>query len=298
MISKRTEWETDEFRLVHIGGLPRHRRFPGGRIGVGAYKRSLSRHVSSVYVHSSSGPRAHGLAGVEDFARWVTASPLFDDAGAIVGGGRGWPACPHTFVIPTTLEVVDGKYELYRCWDDQWDTWHTGAGHNSHSVSVCVLGRYASRHTHNPQSILRPDHVTIDALDALINDYLIPRYSITRQDIYGHFDAGSPACPGDFLEKWVRSLRGNRWKTDITDPTEIPEDLDDRSLTTVAELQSALRELGYNVGDSGNDGYWGFYTRQALEIFQRNAEITPDGHFGPFTERSLRLALTEHMRNR
>jgi g-D-glutamyl-meso-diaminopimelate peptidase len=60
-------------------------------------------------------------------------------------------------------------------------------------------------------------------------------------------------------------------------------------LDTWLERQTALKQLGYNPGEL--DGEFGPNTRNALQEFQRDGGLTPDGIWGPKTESAMRHAL-------
>lgn len=304
-IVKTTEWETDKVRLVKLAGLTQSPTFPKGSATTSSYRRVPGRKITEVIVHQSAGPFREGIAAAEGIARFAAARPIYkeDDNGQIAykttrsgkripirkGGGRGWPGVPYTFVIPAMPETVDGKIEVYRCWDDEWRTWHTGGSHNSNGVGVCVAGWYKSRWIRKDVGREQPDELAMMGLTALVNDYLLPRYGIkAEKGLFGHFDFGKPTCPGDFLEQWVRDARGE--DVQIIQPS---GSLDDRPLDTVKQRQQALIALGYDLGKWGADGVWGFYTRSALEAFQEDAGIRVDGVYGPQTDKAMRRALSK-----
>ena len=60
---------------------------------------------------------------------------------------------------------------------------------------------------------------------------------------------------------------------------------DEFSLSTVFDLQQALKSLGYNVGPV--DGILGNRTRKALKIFQKNNGLKVDGIFGSKTREKI-----------
>ena len=57
--------------------------------------------------------------------------------------------------------------------------------------------------------------------------------------------------------------------------------------TQVMHLQSDLTTLGYDVGSSGVDGYYGPDTTEAVKQFQRDYNLTVDGKAGPQTKAIL-----------
>lgn len=59
------------------------------------------------------------------------------------------------------------------------------------------------------------------------------------------------------------------------------------------DRQNVLKLLGYDPGPI--DGEFGPKTRKALQEFQLDEEITPDGIWGPKTEAALRYCLEEKL---
>jgi peptidoglycan hydrolase-like protein with peptidoglycan-binding domain len=57
----------------------------------------------------------------------------------------------------------------------------------------------------------------------------------------------------------------------------------------VKQLQTALQDLGYDVGKAGVDGKFGPDTEKAVKAFQREHGLTPDGVIGRHTRRLLDL---------
>lgn len=60
---------------------------------------------------------------------------------------------------------------------------------------------------------------------------------------------------------------------------------------TTNQRQHLLAYLGYYVGTV--DGVWGSMSRAACTAFQKDMEITADGHGGPETDKALRKAVYE-----
>jgi murein L,D-transpeptidase YcbB/YkuD len=52
---------------------------------------------------------------------------------------------------------------------------------------------------------------------------------------------------------------------------------------TVIQVQRSLHELGYDLGQSGIDGVTGIDTKRAIQSFQRDYSLHPDGIIGPDT---------------
>jgi hypothetical protein len=292
------EWEGKQTRLVKLGGLPQR--------GAG-YTRLKNRRIEHVVVHQSDGPFTAGVRAPLGIARFHTGTPIYKtDAGGQViyvngkpkwiGGGRGWPGAGYQFCVSAAPEVQDGKFVVYRMHDDDVWSWHTGKHHNRRGVGVVVAGMYASRHAPgNDDARMTPDPGAVTALEELVLTYLLPRYQLDATDLLGHFDAGKAACPGDFLEQWVRHVRGEAFP----DPREklvigAPGGAGDkRPLKTARQRQQALADLGYSLGPAGVDGAWGLDSKGALLAFQADHALVVDGLWGPRTEAAVRAALAE-----
>ena len=295
------EYENDNIRIRYLDGFRRGPRFPRELDGNEAYVKVPGRRISAAAYHHSAGGFYRGITAVEKLASYCTAAPTYkvDDAGEpvlnskghriVVGGGRGWPGIPYTYVIPAYPDLEDGRLVIYKIWHDDWVTWHTGGIYNHHAVGVVVAGWYASRHDllSGKDSAAR-DRPTVEAMTAAdeLADYLMVRHGLRMgpDTLKCHAELGKPACPGSFLENWIREKRG---EDAIFDPT--PGYEDPRPLTTEREVQEALVELGYNPGTV--DGKMGPYTQNAIKAFQRVERLRPDGIFGPFTRQAMRLAL-------
>lgn len=288
-VEGQVEWADDQVRLVRAEGVLRHPNFPRGHETVGGQYVNTGRQPEAVIVHHSAGRPREGLDAVDAIAGFSIGDPKYAERGGKVrwvGGGKGFPGVPYTFVVPGIPTVRDGRVTVYRVWDDGWWTWHTSKAINRRGVGVCVSGWYASRHDAlAPSARERPDPLVTLAVERLCTKYLLPRYGLSTEDLYGHFDFGKPACPGDFLEDWIRRTRG---EAGILAPSS-DSARDPRELRGARQIQIALVELGYDPGTV--DGAWGPRTANALRAFQAAAKITPDGIWGPQTERAMRQAL-------
>ncbi len=300
-----TEWECETVRLVKLIGLPRHPNFPFNWTKRSKYVQRKSRTqeggIEKVYLHQLAGPFKTGVDSAVGLAAWTSRDPTYRD-GKRVGGGRGWPGAPYTFHTPYFPEVIDGKAIVYRLWEDDMHTWHTGRGHNKRGVALGMGGMLKTRRAPkwSAKAARDPNPIQFAATTTLVLEYLLPRYGLTVEEgLSGHFEAGKVTCPGDVMEAWIRLQRGERvdWLEpgrapwDERDPDTPPPKSDRRSLDTWTERQQALLDLGYDLGKWGADGEPGYYTRSALEAFQENAGIVVDGVYGPQTEHALRIAL-------
>lgn len=282
------EWESDTTRLIRYTTHKRGANFPLNYRRSAGYREEIGRKISRIILHQSAGNRRSGISAVDRMANWITRTPKFAKRNGKmrrVGGGRGFPAIPYTFIVPTIPDIVDGKSVVYRCWDDSWVTWHTRRA-NRIGVGVCFAGSFRTRHS-KKFSDGDPVNQQLAAGEDLIMNYLLPRYGLTTDDLCGHFDFGKSNCPGDVLEAWVRHKRGERvdWFVDPNDP--VPQ-LDMRPMRTRDQQILALTELGYGADEDLNDpDEWRF----ALESFQLDEGIVADSIWGPQSEKAMRIAL-------
>lgn len=89
-------------------------------------------------------------------------------------------------------------------------------------------------------------------------------------DLYGHFNFGKPACPGDTLQTIINAIQINSKK----DPA--------REFNTSKQRQEVLKELGFYKG--AIDGIWGLGSKASLISFQRKKGLIADGIWGSKTE--------------
>lgn len=283
------EWEGRTTKLVRYVSLPRNPNFPYDyRRKKGAlFYEVANRRIGAIYIHQTAGSNRDGQEACDRLANWIIRSPRFESrSGKVrrVGGGRGFPGAPYPFLIPYRPTVHEGKSVVYRLWDDQWVTWHTRRC-NRIGTGVAFAGSFATRHA--PRfSTNHPHTMAMDAGAELIEDYLLPRYGLTTDDVRGHFDAGKIMCPGDALEAWVRRGRGETvsWMDDA------PGNLVRTPLETMAQKRKALSDLGF--GGFELREYEGF--RMAVEAAQEAAGIVVDGIWGRQTEAGVRRLLTAH----
>lgn len=284
---------------MKLSGFALHPNFPRGN-GRGSYRKIQGRKVKGIVAHTTAGPNRQGLSAARGLANWVCRNPVYklDENGNVVykttrsgkkipvrrGGGRGWPGPPYPFLVPYIPETVDGKLEVYRFWEDEWWVWSTHRSVNKDFTAVAFAGMFKSRHYKNPNFDRDPHPLAMAAGQELILDYLIPRYGLSTDDVYGHFDFGKPACPGDAIEAWIRETRGEQ-VTFREDEKRTPSNAP--SLDTWKERQDALVSLGFDLGPYGADGKFGYFTRHAIKAFQEENELVADGIWGPRTKRAM-----------
>lgn len=263
------EWECDTVRLVRLDGLPR---------GLGTFPIYRGRRVVEVVV-DALGRRLEGLNQVVDLAEWSIA-PIGSR-----GGGAGLPGPPTHFLVPGVPALENGLFVVYRLFEDDVQLRGIGGPHDAAGVRVVMGGFMASRYAGSALIHDGPDATALECLARLTLDYLLPRYGLKpgASTLLGGFDCGRPSSPGDEVERWIRSTRGEH-------VAELAEGLPDRRLlNTWALRQMALVELGYDVGEV--DGVFGLWTASAVQAFQRAAGLVPDGVWGPRTEQAVRVAL-------
>lgn len=89
-------------------------------------------------------------------------------------------------------------------------------------------------------------------------------------DLYGHFNFGKPACPGNTLQTVITAIQINSVDGPI------------KKFKTSKQRQEALKALGFYKG--AIDGIWGPGSKSALIAFQSKYELVADGIWGPKTE--------------
>ncbi len=301
---EEVEWESDTVILVKLIGLRSH---PAKH-----YTKIQGRRVKAVFAHHAAGGVLEGIRAPMRIADYHVADPKYavESDGSlkykivggkkkpiVIGGGKGWPGIGYTFSVPTIPEIRNGKYVVYRCHEDDVWSYHTSAEWNKKSVSVNWAGWFQSRWAkEDNDKYLKPTDQAFMAGTDLILNYLLPRYGLKPTDVKGHFDAGKPTCPGDYIEQWVRHVRGEHFPNPreefvLGQATPNTSSSNKNPLLTTKQRQQALIDLGYDLGPAGADGIAGFATRAAVEAFQGNHGLVVDGVVGPMTLAALQNAL-------
>lgn len=79
-----------------------------------------------------------------------------------------------------------------------------------------------------------------------------------------------------------------RWRTNNMDGLQELWECDKGSgKTYIAGTQGRLADLGYNIGEAGDDGYYGRDTEHAVRSFQDDRRLLVDGIAGPVTRAAL-----------
>jgi hypothetical protein len=112
--------------------------------------------------------------------------------------GREWPHIAYHFVVEP-----DGK--IFQCNELRHKTWHTKS-QNTRGVGVCFAGNFSGP-GHTGKNEPTPGQLgafvqLIPALARLIGKPV-------AECLFGHFDFGKPACPGDVIRQWVEDARGH-----------------------------------------------------------------------------------------
>lgn len=296
-------WENDEVKLVQLTGLA---------TGPGAYQRIPRRKVKAVMIHQAASAPKAGQSAPRGIARFHSGAPTYkkDTNGNLIyrmskgkkkpiwiGGGKGWPGAGYHVCVPTHPDIEDGKAVVYQMHDfDIW-SWHTSAAINKNGIGVVMSGSFRSEHDpNNPLAQPAPEPMAAMAMEQLVLQYILPMYNLTPEDgLYGHFDFGKAACPGDWLEQWVRHMRGENVPHPkdefLDDPDPVTKPSYKMQFTTVKQRQEALLRLGYDLGPWGADGVWGEASKGALLGFQDTEGLTVDGLWGFKTDQAVKRAI-------
>ena len=107
--------------------------------------------------------------------------------------------CPHFcyhYGIEKSGEIIQAN-------DLKDITWHT-TGQNAQGIGIMLVGDFPG--PGHETATGSPAPVQLASLQELC-DYLITAFGLSRQDIYGHYHFGKPACPGFALQEWVENIR-------------------------------------------------------------------------------------------
>jgi len=189
----------------------------------------------------------------------------------------GLPKLAYHFYIPYERDRFTGQSLVYKvnALDDL--TYHC-KGANRTAIGVVVEGAL-----HSPYWRGGRRHPTDMQMNALRGIWLYLKETFkwdTGRHLYSHSHFGKPACPGEVVEKWVRSMRmGTVY-----------------SFNTIGEVQRVLQELGFYDGDI--DGMYGPITRRAVALFENRYKeygLTPDGYWDDVTADMLQKVWNGHV---
>lgn len=149
-------------------------------------------------------------------------------------------------------------------------------GQNSVGVGIMLVGNFIG-----PGHELASDGPTEKQFVALewLVPYLMNSLNLGKQDVYGHYHFGKPACPGYKAQEWIENYRN--------DLSHVPKAK--KVTKSIKEIQNRLNKLGYPAGPV--DGFMGVKTLGAIRRFQQNNQLVVDGIVGPQTWTKL-LSLT------
>ncbi len=214
-------------------------------------KRSLNR-INKIIIH-----QALGEGSVEQVNNYHITAPNHISS-------KGCPHICYHYCIRDNGEVVQAN-------DLSSITWHC-KGENSNAIGIVVIGNFQGPgYSLGTQG---PTDAQMDSLKGLV-DYLLSGFSLSKQDVYGHFHFGKPECPGYVIQKWIEETR-NEVITAIA-AKKIP--------LTIEEVQERLNKLGYAVGKV--DGIQGIKTAASIRRFQADNGLNVDGVVGPHTWKTL-----------
>jgi hypothetical protein len=104
--------------------------------------------------------------------------------------GKPWRGIGYHFVIGNGHGMQDGRIEATFRWREQIEGAHAGdAIHNAQGIGVCLIGNF---------ELDLPTAAQLDAL-ATLTQTLAAAYDIPPQNIKGHGEVKSTACPGRYF---------------------------------------------------------------------------------------------------
>lgn len=151
---------------------------------------------------------------------------------------------------------VDKKGVTTLCNDLESITWSQGTvklpgDENKMFLSVCFGGSFKPW----PNSTEHPTTAQMERA-ALIWQVLKKHLGLTEHDLYGHYDFGKSACPGEALEDFIEAVNDSAvWEW-------VPFDL-----RTIKGQQGALMHYGL-LNEEDVDGVFGPRSRRAMQAFQ------------------------------
>jgi hypothetical protein len=256
--------------------LPKH---PSAR-----YHFRKPRDIRTCIYHKSGADGRPGYDGLENCVAYCIRSKQ-----------PNYPGAPYHFWLARIPdEDAHGKLVIYRAQPDNVHSWHSGGPMNKIGISIACQGNYDGQWdliTYDTPKIERePTHEQWRMLEALL-PYQIARYALDGVNggkhpdgvwtLSGHWEHGKAVCPGDALRSWIIRKRASTIML-VPEQSSIimisSDDEIDVERLSVRELQRALTLLGYDPGPA--DGVRGYRTRAALETFQRDHRLNPDGWYG------------------
>jgi hypothetical protein len=260
--------------------LPRH--------PVKSYRSRDTSAIRTILLHKSGADGPAGYRGALGMTRYCI-SPRPPQ-----GYGRNWPGAPYHVWLPKEPDTDrDDNLVAYRCQPDRVRCYHTGGVMNEVGIGIAVQGYYDG--DGDMVADVEPTDAQKRMLGAIVEHFRV-KYRVVfdklgPDDDYGlsgHWEHGKPVCPGDWIRMWAVKLRGDP----VTIPAARPSLMEiDTASFGIRGLQTALRLLGYDAGPV--DGIRGYQTRGAIEHFQQEHGLRPDGWYGAQTASMLLRALRE-----
>ncbi|MCK4306525.1 MAG: N-acetylmuramoyl-L-alanine amidase [Candidatus Eisenbacteria sp.] len=319
--SARIVFEGSDFVLYDVADLlPRHKNFPHGtevRKPDGSraipahwkYREIQGRKIDILYSHQTAGAvTTDGFSALTNTYNFMSSDPSYTAAGKWTGRGRGWPSGSYTYYIPYNPIMWKGKVVIFKCWDHDWITWHSG--HNNNSIAIVCQGYFLSRHmrTFEPRRGCpsgKPSDSQQLALAGFYMEFAVDHLGIKPKNICGHCDSPrpKPACPGDLIERLYRAVQQSKGKPVMPDPMflmfpPLPGLL---PLDHWADRQAALVLLGHDLGPygpqkNGVDGDPGYLTRMAIETQEENLGLVVDGYWDDVFNYHMKVQLLARTR--
>jgi len=251
------------------------------------------RPIDQIYIHKSGADGPPGYKGYQACAFYCV-------------NHRKWPGVPYHFWLAREPDYdTNANMVIYQGQPEDIVSWHTG-GANTWSVGIGVQGNYDGDWDlvdGIPDIQKRPTPKQLIMLDALVT-HLAKQLQLDittpakRPALSGHWEGPRPkaVCPGDALRLWVMERR------ESTPPPKSPiianapvsqTAISDKrpQKWPIKDLQRGLTILGYYPGKI--DGIFGYKTRKAVEIFQRNNKLVIDGWVGRRTALALQKKLLD-----
>ena len=137
------------------------------------------RDINSIVIHCSATPEGREVTA-EEIDRWHKE--------------RGWSGIGYHYVI-----LLDGTVEVGR------PIKKAGAharGHNAASIGICYIGGMNSSYTKPKDTRTKEQKASMVRLVFELKS----RYNLNNEQIIGHNEISSKACPSFDVREWVKSL--------------------------------------------------------------------------------------------
>jgi len=243
------------------------RRIPGlvdmrGKLPVHATKKWLGRDPAAlvgVVYHQSldSGDSLFGLAKYHVGPNHISSTGLPGLSYTMFVGRDGVPRLANN--------VEDKTYS-------QGDADKPG-DENAEFLAVCFSGNFSGAGYVGSQTLNEAQGITAHSLWEQLRDIL----NFGNDRLFGHYDFGKPACPGNELQAIIE-VYNNLSESELAIP-----------LATVTDRQASLKKLGCYQGPLGCE--WGPECRLGLTEFQKTVGLVPDGVWNKRLAIAIRKAL-------